>query len=152
MIAGSSIVAGGVYSRPAAMSRMVARRILPERVFGRRATTRASRKQAIGPDAVAHERDELVAQLGLVAVGAGLEHHQSERQLAAQLVGHAEDRAFGDVGMGRDDLLHGAGREPVAGDVDDVVGAPHHEQVAVLVEVPAVAGQVPAGIAREIRR
>ena len=49
MIAGSSIVAGGVYARPAAMSRIVARRILPERVFGSRATTRASRKQATGP-------------------------------------------------------------------------------------------------------
>ena len=43
------------------------------------------------------------------------------------------------------DLLHRAGREPVAGDVDDVVDAAHHEQVAVLVDVAAVAGHVVAG-------
>ena len=48
-----------------------------------------------------------------------------------------------------DHLLHRAGREPVAGDVDDVVDATHHEQVAVLVDVAAVAGEV---VAREASR
>ena len=100
----------------------------------------------------AHERDELVAQLERVALGAGLQHDEAQRHLAAQVVGHAEDGALGDVGVRRDDLLHRAGREAVAGDVDDVVDAAHHEHVAVLVDVPAVARQVPAGIALEIRR
>ena len=109
MIAGSSIVGGHARtSRPAAMSRIVARRILPERVFGRRATTRASRKQATGADALAHERHELVAQLARVALGARLEHHEPERHLAAQLVGDAEHGALGDVRVRRHDLLHRA--------------------------------------------
>ena len=33
----------------------------------------------------------------------------------------------------------------MAGDIDDVIGAPHDEQVAILVEVAAVAGEVVAG-------
>ena len=39
----------------------------------------------------------------------------------------------------------------MAGDVDDVVDAPHHEHVAVVVDVPAVAREVPARVAREVR-
>ena len=42
-------------------------------------------------------------------------------------------------------LLHAAGREPVAGDVDDVVGAAHDEDVAVLVLEAGVGGFVVAG-------
>ncbi len=41
---GSSIVGGTEYSRPAAIARRVARRILPERVFGSRSTTRTVRR------------------------------------------------------------------------------------------------------------
>jgi hypothetical protein len=35
------------------------------------------------------------------------------------------DRALGDIRMHRQHLLHGAGGQAVAGDVDDVVGAAH---------------------------
>ena len=48
-IAGSSIVAGSVYSAPSAIFFMVALRILPERVFGSRLTTAAVLKAATGP-------------------------------------------------------------------------------------------------------
>ena len=121
------------------MSRIVERRILPERVFGSRATTRASRKQATAPTRSRTSATSSSRSSPRVAVGAGLQHHEPERHLAAQLVGDAEHGALGDVGVRRDDLLHRAGREAMAGDVDDVVDAPHHEQVAVLVDVPAVA-------------
>ena len=46
--------------------------------------------------------------------------------------------------------LDRAGGQPVAGDVDHVVGAAHHEQIAVLVAVAAVAGEVVAGEGRQI--
>ena len=111
------------------------RRILPERVFGRRATTRRVAEARHRPDPLAHERDELARSSSRVALDAGLQHDETQRHLAAQLVGDADHGALGDVGVGRDDLLHRAGREAVAGDVDDVVDAPHHEHVAVLVDV-----------------
>ena len=47
-------------------------------------------------------------------------------------------------------LLHAAGREPVAGDVDDVVGAAHDEQVAVRVLEAGVRGLVVAGELGEV--
>ncbi len=62
----------------------------------------------------------------------------------------ADDRAFGHVGMVRQHLFHVAGGEPVAGDVDDVVGAGHHEDIAVLVDVAGVAGLIVAGILGEV--
>ena len=47
--AGSSTVAGMVHSAPSAIFFMVPRRILPERVFGRRPTATASLNDATGP-------------------------------------------------------------------------------------------------------
>ena len=46
---GSSMVEGVVTSLPSAMSRIVRRRIFPERVFGRRSTTTAVLNEATGP-------------------------------------------------------------------------------------------------------
>ena len=47
-------------------------------------------------------------------------------------------------------LLHRPGREPVPGDVDDVVHPAHDVQVAVVVQVAGVARQIMAGVARQI--
>src|SRR5579871_1097384 len=47
--AGSSMVGGTATGSPSAMRRIEARRILPDRVLGRRGTTRASLKAATGP-------------------------------------------------------------------------------------------------------
>jgi hypothetical protein len=58
---------------------------------------------------------------------------------------NAEHGAFGDVGMRRQHLLHAAGRKPMAGDIDDVVGAAHDENVAVLVLEAGIGGFVVAG-------
>ena len=65
---------------------------------------------------------------------------------------HADHRALGHRRVGGQHLLDGAGRQAVPGNVDDVVDAAHHEQVAVLVEVAAVAGQVVAGMLGQVRR
>ena len=67
------------------------------------------------------------------------------------MVGGADDGAFGDVGVGGEDLFHAAGGQAVAGDVDDVVDARHDEQVAVFVLHPCVAGEVVAGLGAQIR-
>ena len=48
-IAGSSIVAGSLNSAPSAIFTIVARRIFPDRVFGRRSTTKACLNAATGP-------------------------------------------------------------------------------------------------------
>ena len=47
-------------------------------------------------------------------------------------------------------LLDRSGRKSVAGDVDDVVGASHHEDVAVVVDVAGVGRLVVTGEAREV--
>ena len=54
--------------------------------------------------------------------------------------------------MGGEHLFHRSGREPVAGDVDDVVHATHDVEVAVLVLVARVAREVVVRVLREIRR
>ena len=48
-------------------------------------------------------------------------------------------------GMGRQHRLDGSGRKPMSRNVDRVVDAAHHEQIAVGVDVPAVAGEVVTG-------
>jgi len=53
--------------------------------------------------------------------------------------------------MACQDLLHAAGGQPVAGDVDHVVGTPHDEDIAVLVDPAAVTGEVTAVERGEVR-
>ena len=148
--AGSSIVAGMVHGSPSAIFLMVPRRILPERVFGRRLTVMASLNAATGPILSRTSCDAFLLDLGGRAVDAGLQHDEAARHLALQLVLDAEHRAFGDVLVRGQHLLHAAGRKPVAGDVDDVVGAAHHVDVAVLVDEAGVRGLVVAGELGEV--
>ena len=79
---------------------------------------------------------------------AGLEHDEADRNLALERVGHTRPRRIRRRRVGGEDLFHLAGREPVAGDVDDVVDAAHHGEVAVVVEVAGVGGEVVAGMRR----
>src|SRR5579885_2277510 len=101
-------------------------------------------------DLVAHQLNDLPLDLLRRAVDAGLEHDEAARHLALELVLDAEHGALGDVGVGGQHLLHAAGREPVAGDVDDVVGAAHDEDVAVLVLVAGIRRLVVAGELGEV--
>jgi hypothetical protein len=85
-----------------------------------------------------------------VRVDATLEHDEPARDLALEVVGHADDRALGDVRVTGQRGLDRAGRQPVPGDVEHVVGAPHDVEVAVLVDHPAVTGEVVAVVHREV--
>ena len=85
-----------------------------------------------------------------VAIRAGLHDHETDGDLTLQIIGDADDGAFGHVRVGGQNLFHGPGGEAVAGDVDDVVGARHDVEIAVLVDVSGVGGFVIAGKARQI--
>src|SRR5215469_18185564 len=84
-------------------------------------------------DLVANERDAFLLNLAGRTVHAGFEHDEATRHLALELILDAEHGAFGDVGVRGEHFLHAAGGEPVAGDIDDVVGAAHDENIAILV-------------------
>ena len=71
-----------------------------------------------------------------------LEHRERDRDLALERVGHADHRALGDRRVAGDRLLDLARAEPVAGDVDHVVGPPEDEVVAVVVADAPVEGRV----------
>ena len=148
----SSIVLGTTGVLPSAISRNVRRRILPDRVLGSAATTSIVPQRRDRTDLVAHLLHQLRAQLVVVDVHARLQHHETARDLPLQVVVHAHDRTLGHGRMPGQHGLQRARRQPVAGDVDDVVGAAHHEQVAVLVDVAAVAGEVVAVERRQVGR
>ncbi|MCY1284327.1 hypothetical protein D9M70_332260 [compost metagenome] len=65
--------------------------------------------------------------------------------MALQAVLHGDHRAFGHGVVQRQQFLHLAGGEAVAGDVNHVVGAAHDVDEAFLVDIAAVAGVVVAG-------
>ena len=101
-------------------------------------------------DALAHQRHDLLLDRRVVAGNARVQHDEAERDLALHRIVYSDDGAFGDVGMLGQHLLHGPGRQAVAGDVDDVVGARHDEKVAVSVDNAGVGGLVVAGKLVEI--
>ena len=72
------------------------------------------------------------------AFDAGFEHQETQRDLTLERVGDADHGAFRDIGMRRQHLLDLAGREAVGGDIDDVVGAGHHVDIAVGVDEPGI--------------
>ena len=117
------MVAGIFHSLLSAIFCMVPRRILPDRVLGRRLTTVAVLKDGHRADAVAHHLHDLLDDLVVAAGDPGLQHDEADGHLALEVVVHAEDRALGHVLVVGQHLLHGAGGEAVAGHVDDVVGA-----------------------------
>ena len=63
-----------------------------------------------------------------------------------------ENSALGDEWMRRDHRLHRAGRETVPRHVDDIVSAAHDVEVAVIVEVSAVAARIEAGVLSQVAR
>src|SRR5262249_57758838 len=95
----------------------------------------------------AHELYHLTLDLFRRTVDTGVEHDEASRDLAFHLVGHAYNGAFGHVPVLGDDLLHLSRRQAVSGNIDDVVRARHHIDVAIGVNVACVGGRV---VAREI--
>src|SRR5215470_11014952 len=93
-------------------------------------------------DLVPDQLDEFRGDGVRICGDAGLQDGETAGDLALELVVHADHRAFGDGGMTGQYLFHLARGQPVPGDVDDVVGAAHHIEVAVGVAVASVAGDV----------
>ena len=140
---------GALQLSPSAILRMVPRRILPERVFGSRATAIAILKAATGPILSRTSATSSLLDLGRRGGDPALEHGEAAWRLALERILDADHRTFGDRRMRGDHLLHAAGRETVTRDIDDVVGAAHHVDIAVLVEKAGIGRLV---VAREIRR
>src|SRR6185503_11326410 len=88
--------------------------------------------------------------LAVRASHAGFEDDEAARDFALQIVVDADDGTLRDCGVRGKDLLDAAGRETVAGDVDDVVRAAHDMDVAVVVNEAGVGGLVAAGEVLEI--
>src|SRR5262249_57278550 len=93
-------------------------------------------------DLLAHERNAFLLDLTDRAFDTGLEHNKAARHLTLERIGNADDRAFRHVLMGTEYLLNAASREPVPGHVDDVIGAAHDVNVAILVLEAGVSGLV----------
>ena len=132
-----------------AILRRMRRMILPERVLGRPGAHWITSGVAIGPISLRTQADQLLAQL-LGRLLAGLQRHVGVDALALDVVRVADHGGLGDLGVADQRALDLGGAEAVAGDVDHVVDAAGDPVVAVLVAARAVAGEVLAGIGREV--
>ena len=114
---------------------------MPERVFGRSSAQMIRFGRANLPIRSATSAAHLLEQL-VGGLGVALQGDEGADRLAGVLVVLADHRRLGDVVVGDDRRLDLGGREPVAGDVDDVVDPPDHPEVAVGVAAGGVADQV----------
>jgi hypothetical protein len=130
--------------------RIVARRIFPDRVFGRRSTTVAVLNAATAPDPAADHLHDLRDDLLVRALDPRLKNEEADGKLALELVLGPDHGALGDVRVRGQNLLDRSGRQAMAGYVDDVVGAGQHEHVARVIDVPSVGGLVVAGERRKV--
>ena len=118
--------------------------ILPERVFGRSAVKMMSSGRAMAPIFCDHVLLQFVGDV-LRTVLAVLQRDERRDRLALDLVRPADDRRFGDARVIDQRALHFHRADAVAGDVQHVVHAAEQPEVAVGVELRAVAGEVDAG-------
>src|SRR5699024_3783504 len=103
-------------------------------------------------DLPAHQGDEFVDDsVRIGRLGGVAENDEGAGDLALDLGMDRDDGGLGHSRVGGDDGLDDAGRQAVTGDVDDIVGAPHDVDVAVLVEVAGVAGEVVAVEGGQVR-
>jgi len=127
------------------MPRMVLRSILPERVLGSPATTSTLRSAATGP--IWSRISSTSSAHAWIGVDARFEHDEPARDLAFELVVDTDDRALGNGGVAGEDFFHFPGGQPVARNVDDVVGTAHDIEVSVFVPVSPISCEVGAGVA-----
>ena len=140
-MAGSRRVVASPSSRPSATSRSRRRMILPERVFGRSGVKSSMPGPGELADLGGHVADQLVAQR-VRLLDAVARDHEDRDLLAPDRVGRADGRGLRDGRVRHERRLHLGRGDAVAGDVDDVVDAAHQPEVAVLVGLRAVAGEV----------
>ena len=132
-------------SRFSATSRSRRRMILPERVLGSSATIRIRLGLAIGPSVLATWLRSSAIELVAVVGGGAAQDDEGDDGLAGGRVGGADDGGLGDLRVGDEGGLDLGGGDVVAGDEHDVVDAAEQPDVAVVVLLGAVAGEVAAG-------
>ena len=133
--------------RPSAMSRSRRRMILPLRVFGQIGGEVDRLRLGDRPDL----GGDVVAQLADGDVGAATHRHVGDDRLAGGGVGGAHDRGLGHRRVRHQRRLHLGGRDAVPRHVHHVVDPAEQPQVAVVVELGAVAGEVAARVAAPVR-
>src|SRR5205807_8086158 len=115
---------------------------------------RADEEDPLRPEGLAQlVRDALadLARQRVVRLGARARHAEDPRHLALDLVRHAHRRRLGDRRVGDGGRLELGRADPLAGDVQRVVGAAVQEPVAVLVDRGPVAVRPDAGEAPPVR-
>ena len=117
--------------------------ILPERVLGSAGANWMRSGAARAPMSLRTSSFELLAQR-VVAFLAGVERDERVDRRALDLVGHADHRGLGDLGMADQRAFDFGGADAVAGDVDHVVDPAGDPVIAVLVAAAAVAGEIAA--------
>ena len=125
------MVAGMVQLSPSAIFLMVPRRIFPDRVVRQTADDDGELEGCHRSEPFADQRHDLLFDLGRLPRHARLQDQEAAGHLALDCILDAKHGAFGNIGAGRENLLHAAGRQTMAGDIDDVVGAAHDVEVAI---------------------
>ena len=116
--------------------RIARRNTFALRVFGSAVVNRTSAGLNDGPSASTTQRDELRAQR-VVGLDPRPRHHEHPQRLALQLVGHADRGRFEHRRMRDDDRLDLGRTEPLARDLDRVVGTAVQEPLAVVAHARA---------------
>ena len=118
--------------------------ILPERVLGRSAVKNdvvGTRNRTDLLDDVLFELcDELFARRRVF-----LERHESRHRLTLELVRTADDRRFGHQRMIDERAFHFHRADPMAGHVQHVVNTAEEPEVALLIPLRAIAGEIDVG-------
>ena len=124
--------------------------ILPERVLGSSPTMRIWRGLAIGPISLATWSRSSLTSASPSSAATAAQDDERDDALAGGRVGGADDRRLGDLGVGDERRLDLGGGDAVARDVHHVVDPAEQPDVAVLVLLGAVAGEVEALEARPV--
>ena len=130
--------------RPSSRARSRRRMILPLRVCGRSSENAISRGATAGPSRRAGEARAARGAAPRVGIDARLERDEGLHDLARHRVGHADHAGLGDGRVLHERALHLERADEVARGLDHVVGAADEPEVAVVVALREVAGQVPA--------
>ena len=123
--------------------------ILPERVLGRPGAHWMASGAAIGPISLRTWATRALLQI-VGRLDPGVQGDIGVDALALDVVGETDDGGLGHVVVQDQGALDLGGAHAVARDVDDVVDPAGDPVIAVLVAAAAVAGEILAGIGREI--
>ena len=124
--------------------------ILPERVFGSSSVNRIDFGFAIGPMSSATWSRSSSTSSSRGSIPGAQDHERGDR-LAGRVVGLADHRRLGDRGMVDERRLDLGGGDVVARHEHDVVDAAEQPEVALVVALGAVAGEVLAVEAAPVR-